>query len=111
MQGDDIIENYEALSRITGNMLLAAENGDWDSLVKLEQNCRAMVGHLVTQAEHRRLSPSEQQRRVDVIRKILADDARIRELTAPRLSSLLDLLHGTGKAKNLARTYHEGDGY
>lgn len=110
MQEKDIIEDYEALSRITGSMLLAAEKGDWDGLTGLELKSRAIVGKLMAQAAETKLSASERRHRVDVIRKILADDARIRELVEPRLSSLLDLLHGTGKAKKLARSYHEMDG-
>lgn len=110
MQGNDIIQNYEALSRITGNMLLAAESGDWDRLTSLELKCRSVVSQLVAQAAQTKLSASDQQRRVDVIRKILADDARIRELAEPRLSRLLDLLHGTDTAKKMAQTYKDGSG-
>ncbi len=105
----EIIEAYENLSRLTGSMRDAAESGDWDALTSLELKCRAITRQLM--AQPMQLSESERQHKATLIRKILADDARIRELAEPRLSALLNMLHGADAARKRTQAYKEGSGY
>lgn len=111
MQGTEIIATYETLSKLTGDMLLAAKQGEWDRLTELERHCRVPLNQLISHAAAVKLNDSERQRKLEVIRKILADDAQIRELTEPRLTKLLSLLRGSDTARKLAKTYEDGLGY
>lgn len=106
-----MIAAYEALSELTGDMLLAAQQGDWDQLTELERHCQASVNRLMAHAPVVKLNEHEQQRKLEVIRKILADDAQIRDLAEPRLAKLMNLLRGTDTARKLTKTYEDGLGY
>ena len=87
----EILVTYEALSGIMGNMLSAARAGDWDRLVELERGCAAHVGQL-KESTAIRLSPQEQREKLDHLKRILRDDAAIRDLTEPRLAFLSERL-------------------
>lgn len=108
MEGKNIIAGYEALSRLTEDMLLAAQGGDWDRLTSLEPDCREVVDRLMIHTPGVELSDSEQQCKLDLIRRILANDARIRELAEPQLAKLLNLLRCTDTSRKLARAYEGG---
>lgn len=110
MQVNDLIASYEAISVITGDMLIAAQSGDWDRLTNLERHCRAAVDRVKNVSAGLELNSQDHLRRREVIRKILADDARIRDLTQPRLAKLMQLLRGSDASRKVARTYEDGLG-
>jgi flagellar protein FliT len=87
MTSNEMLTTYESLSELTGTMLNAAREGEWDELATLEQRCRGYVGSLM-QAAPVPLNESEQRAKVATIRAILQNDARIRALTEPRLHEL-----------------------
>ena len=105
MTGTEIISTYETLSSLTGNMLSAAQKDDWDGLASLEQVCQVHIQKLTALSTLGALSAPQQQRKIEVIRKILADDALIRNLTEPRLADLQKILHGNGQRKSAAAAY------
>jgi flagellar protein FliT len=100
-----VIENYEFLSTITAQMRVAAAHGQWDQLVELEKQCSEHVEIMKTQEVG--LSPNEcaRLRRVELIRKILADDAEIRNHTEPWVGQLQRIMHSTGQERRLQQTY------
>lgn len=110
MTGTDIISTYETLSSLTGNMLSAAQRNDWDGLTSLEQVCRGHIQTLTAVPVQEKLSTPQQRRKIEVIRKILADDAQIRNLTEPRLADLQKILHGHSQMKSAAAAYGNGLG-
>jgi len=87
MTSNEMLTTYESLSELTGTMLNAAREGEWDELASLEQRCRGYVGSLM-QAAPIPLNESEQRTKVAIIRTILQNDAKIRALTEPRLDEL-----------------------
>lgn len=87
MTSNEMLTTYESLSELTGTMLNAARQGEWDELAALEQRCRGYVGNLM-QAAPVRLNETEQRAKVSIIRAILQNDAKIRALTEPRLHEL-----------------------
>jgi flagellar protein FliT len=92
MTSNEMLTTYEALSELTGTMLIAAREGEWDHLAELEQRCRGYVGSLM-QAAPVQMNETEQRTKVAIIRTILQNDARIRALTEPRLDELQQRLH------------------
>lgn len=94
MTSNEMLSTYETLSALTGTMLNAAREGEWDHLADLEQRCRGYVGSLM-EAAPVRLSEQEQRAKVAIIRTILQNDAQIRALTEPRLHELQQRLHMT----------------
>ena len=87
MTSHEIISTYESLSELTGTMLDAAREGEWDHLAELELRCKGYVDSLM-QAVPVSLTQNEQYTKVAIIRTILQNDAKIRALTEPRLHEL-----------------------
>ena len=87
MTSNEMITTYESLSELTGTMLNAASQGEWDDLAALEQRCKAYVGSLM-QATPVPLNENEQRTKIVIIRTILQNDAKIRALTEPHLHEL-----------------------
>jgi flagellar protein FliT len=96
MTSNEMLSTYESLSELTGTMLNAARQGEWDELAALEQRCQGYVGSLM-QAAPIPLNENEQRAKIATIRAILQNDAKIRALTEPRLHELQQSL-------NMART-------
>lgn len=87
MTSNEMLTTYESLSDLTGTMLYAARQGEWDDLAELEQRCQGYVNRLM-QAAPVPLNENEQRTKVAIIRTILQNDAQIRALTEPRLHEL-----------------------
>ncbi|RFC32223.1 MAG: flagellar protein FliT [Candidatus Nitrotoga sp. SPKER] len=100
-----LIENYELLSSITAQMRVAATDGQWDKLVELEKQCSQHVA--IMKAQDIGIPPNESTRlrKVALIRKILEDDAEIRNHTEPWVEQLQHIIHSTGQERRLQQTY------
>ncbi|MFN7087321.1 MAG: flagellar protein FliT [Burkholderiales bacterium] len=109
MNSTQVIAAYEGIRIVTRKMLRAALDSDWDELVALEKKCRAIVENLIASEPHEPLSEKQQQRKIEIIRQVLADDAEIRNLTEPWLKQLQGLLSAAGHEKKLRQTYEAGD--
>ena len=92
MTSNEMLATYESLSELTGTMLTAARQGEWDHLAALEQRCQGYVGSLM-QAAPMPLNDNERRAKVAIIRAILQNDAKIRALAEPRMNELQQRLH------------------
>ena len=108
MNGTQIIGAYEAILTITGQMLAAARNDDWDRLVALEQDCKRRVEELIANNSGQPLSSQFHQRKAEIIRKVLADDAEIRNITEPWMAQLQNLIGSAGRERKLYQAYSPG---
>jgi flagellar protein FliT len=104
MTSNEMLTTYESLSELTGTMLSAARQGEWDNLAALEERCRGYVGSLM-QAAPVKLNETEQRTKVAIIRAILHNDAQIRALTEPRLHELQQRLSMTRTAQRSVAAY------
>jgi flagellar protein FliT len=102
---DPVIENYEFLSSITAQMRMAATHGQWDQLEKLEKQCSQHVEVMKTQDMGIPPDESIRLRKMELIRKILEDDAEIRNHTEPWVAQLQRIMHSTGQERRLQQTY------
>jgi flagellar protein FliT len=109
MQQQHIIDSYKSISILTGEMVVAARAGDWDELTELEQICRSKVETLKMMKEGITMNSDGKKEKVEVIKKILADDARIRELTEPWMTSLHAILSANHKGKMVDKAYKQDD--
>jgi flagellar protein FliT len=105
MTSHEILTTYESLSELTGSMLNAARQGDWDDLAVLEQRCQAYVGSLM-QTERVRLNENEQRTKIAIIRTILQNDAQIRALAEPRLHELQQSLSLSRAGQRSVKAYN-----
>lgn len=102
-----IIDLYEQVSEITGQMLNAARGSDWDSLVALESRCATHMQTLKTSDVIEALTPDARARKFDLIKKILAHDQEIRSITQPRLVQLSNLMNSS-KTERMVRQAYSG---
>lgn len=99
------IENYELLSSMMSQMRAAAAQGEWDHLVELEGQCSKHVEVMKAQDTTTRLDESSRLRKAALIRKILADDADIRNHVEPWMAQLQRIIKNVGQERRLQEAY------
>lgn len=103
-----LLRLYDALECASYEMLHAAREGDWDSVVRLEGACAVVIAKLRQMAEEAPLSPREQEDRMRILRTIVANDAAIRRMTDP-LPLMIDP-EGSGSGMQMdPRSFHVGE--
>ncbi len=84
----NILTAYEAMSEISARMAEAARASDWNGLVALEHDVAGLRERLESGSVRRSLSAEDRARKVQLIRRILADDAEVRRHTEPWMVSV-----------------------
>jgi flagellar protein FliT len=92
-----LLHYYEAIEQASQDMLEAARNGNWDTVVKLEGACALLISQLKHAAAARPLAADEAQLKSRIMQRILVNDAEIRQLAEPWLEDLDHLLAGRPK--------------
>jgi flagellar protein FliT len=105
MNCDEVINTYESVALITKNMLDAARQGAWDDLIGLETKVAAHISQLSTHEAPVKLPPDLRNRKLTVIKQILADDKEIRNLTEPWMEKLSNLIGSTQMEQKLSVSY------
>ncbi|MCC7081655.1 MAG: flagellar protein FliT [Burkholderiales bacterium] len=100
-----LLSTYDGLARTTGHMLNAAQSGDWDKLIGLEKDCAALIARMSALEAEDSLPENLRDRKAAMIRKVLADDAAIRDITEPWLQQLGAMLSSNGRERRLLRAY------
>lgn len=104
MSSAEVLAAFQSISSFTGEMKEAARAGEWDRLAVLERCCAGVVAQLKA-VPPVRLTARMQRQKVELIRKILADDAEIRVYTEPWLKHVQTLLGNAGMARRVHRAY------
>ena len=105
MDETQIISIYENVAEITDRMLHAARAGDWDLLTQLEQDCSSQVEVLRDQDTPIPLAAEMRDKKIRIIKKILADDREIRDLTEPWMAQLANIMKNSDANRMLSSTY------
>ena len=105
MDGAEVISLYESVADLTDQMLAAARDENWYLLSKLEADCAHVVGVLKQTETLVKLTDDRRERKVNILKKILADDRDIRNLTDPGLKKLSALIQNTSAERKLASAY------
>lgn len=105
MTSQQVVSTYEAMVAITARMLDAASAADWDLLTELEKQCAAHVRVLKANEPTQPLVGEPRTRKIEAIRKMLADDRKIRDLTMPWMAQLSAMMNNAGAQNRLARAY------
>ncbi|WP_322040547.1 flagellar protein FliT [Burkholderia diffusa] len=97
---------YEALAAVSGRMLSAARGAQWSALPELQAEFLRLVEGLKEAHPGVALDQADLGRKLELIRRILADDAAIRDLASPdvaRLSALFEARRSTQVLTDLYR--------
>lgn len=105
MNSMELISMYESVAEITDRMLNAARVADWDLLAELETNCSSTVESLKSNDFPTELPPEVREKKIQIIKKILADDKEIRDITEPWMAQLANLMKNSESNRRLAQTY------
>jgi flagellar protein FliT len=99
-----LLEDYQRLSGITGQMREAATGGEWDRLVSLEQECARKVEEIKPR-DVVPSNPEERAQKLALLKKILADDADIRNRTEGWMEQLQCIMQSPVSEQRLKQTY------
>lgn len=102
---ETLLSTYDSLSATTGHMLAAARSADWDRLVSLERDCADIVARLSSLESEDPLPPGIRDRKAALLRKVLADDAAIRDITEPYMKRLEAMLGTNRSEQRLLNAY------
>jgi len=91
---DQLLSYYEAIERASADMLAAARAGNWDEVVKLEGACVLLISQLKRCAHQVALDNDTARTKSRIMRRILVNDAEIRQLAEPWLSDIDELIAG-----------------
>lgn len=103
----DVLALYREVERLTGSMLSAAHRADWDRLVELEAGCASCVKALQGCGVPEQLSAEAKQQKAELLRRILANDREIRQLTEPWMKNLAKYLEVSDTRCEVAKAYGE----
>lgn len=103
-----IVERYRLMADASHRMLDAARDDDWDRVCAVEQECSRLIKDLSTMGDLAPADPALRQQKLELMRRVLADDAEIRLLTQPWLKKLDTMLRSPDNAARLGRVYGSG---
>jgi flagellar protein FliT len=99
-----VLEDYQRLSGITGQMRDAAVGSEWDRLIALEQECKRKVEEIKPR-DVIPSSPDERAQKLALLKKILADDAAIRNRTEGWMEQIQRIMQSNRSEQRLQQTY------
>jgi len=105
MSSYEVIANYESLSALTDQMRTAAVQGEWDKLIDMEKLCSQQVADMKSKDAVVVLDESARQHKIQLIKKILADDAEIRNHTESWMWQLQRIMQSNRLEQRLQHAY------
>lgn len=100
-----IVDRYRRMATASGQMLSAARLDDWDAVCRLENECAALIAELTTMGDLAPADPELRQQKIDLMKRVLADDAEIRLLSQPWLAKLDAMMRTRSTTDRLKRAY------
>ena len=105
MNARQVIDDYEAILALTHEMRIAAEQGEWDKVLVLEPLCKRFIANLKSADELSLTDTASQPHKVELLKKILADDAEIRQRTTDWMSQLQHIMQSNRQEQKINQTY------
>lgn len=100
------LQTYERMSELTDQMVSAARDNDWDRLCELELEMGKLRDWLqLHDTAPVRLEESERQRKIELIKRMLAGDREVRRHTEPWMEDVRTLLASGSRTRSLQATY------
>lgn len=102
---NNVIDDYESLASLTRQMREAVNQGEWDKLVDLEQQCGRHVANIKLADETTALDDVSRQSEIQLIRKILEDDDYIRNSTEIWMAKMKIVMQSQRQEQRLNQSY------
>jgi flagellar protein FliT len=98
---DRLISQYQAIEQVTAEMADAARRSDWKEVNRLEQSAVGAISGLRAAVNEVTLDREQRIHKLAIMRRILANDAVVRELTNPWLKRLSRWVPGNRQTTSL----------
>jgi len=97
----NLLQHYEAIAQASCAMLAAAHSDDWIEVERQEERCCTLIAVLKAAADSLAapLNAADDARRMQLLRRILADDASIRGHGEPWLAPIAPYISTARAAK------------
>jgi flagellar protein FliT len=92
MTSIEVLSVYEAMLALTGQLVVAASNNDWEQFMLLEQRCATHLQTLNNGDAALPMTGANRQKKIALMKNLLSDDRKIRDLTTPWMSRLAALV-------------------
>lgn len=92
--GAQLIDYYKAIEGASRQMLEAAQEENWDAVVRLEGVCAVLIEQLRAESKRQDLPKESRAEKQRIMLSILRHDAEIRQLAEPWLADLDHMLGG-----------------
>lgn len=102
------LEVYEQMCALSARMVEAARANDWDRLIALERAVAQLRDALLQEGGAAAENPLATERRRELIRRILEDDAEVRRHTEPWMEKVRRFLTGDPRRQPIDRTTGSG---
>jgi flagellar protein FliT len=104
LNSQEVVSLYETVAVITDQMLAAARASNWTQLAMLERACAQHID-TIKSGELEAAQGEMRERKINIIKKILADDREIRNITEPWMARLSMQINSVGAKRKLANAY------
>lgn len=105
---EHVVEAYTEALAITRKMLEAAQAGEWEALVELEQSREKIVTELIAVEGSVAGSAELRGKKRELIQAIMSCDEEIRVLTQDWMRELRHILVSVNNTEKLNKTYKKG---
>lgn len=89
-----LIDYYKAIEDSSVKMLEAARVQDWDGVVRYEGACAVLIEQLRHRAQSVQLQDEDRLEKARIMRRILENDAQIRNLAEPWVQQIEQQMNG-----------------
>jgi flagellar protein FliT len=86
MTSNEVLAMYENIATLSSRMAVAAREGDWDGLARLETQCALQSS--ATKSGVPPLEGDARKRKIDLLKQIMANDRAVRDITEPWMGQL-----------------------
>ncbi len=100
-----VLEHYQDIAVITGDMVVAAKAGDWNTVMAYGQQYCELVERLRAAEPGTPLDEAGRAIKYDFLVRILENDALTRDLAMPQLARLGELLGRMKRQQSLLSAY------
>ena len=105
MTNHDVLSLYATMGDLTTEMVTAANASDWEHLQVLEQRLTAHVAVLKSTEGTVRLEAEQRAQKATLIKQMLDNDRKVRDLITPWMAQLSRLINSTGTERRLVNAY------
>ena len=86
MTSNEVLAMYENIATLSSRMAVAAREGDWDGVARLETQCALQASAAKSGVPP--LGGVERKRKIDLLKQIMANDRAVRDITEPWMGQL-----------------------